>query len=128
MKTDSNIYKAGLLRLNICLKNKSDVENALHRDDIGYINLIYGKPGNGLKQFKGGFGLSHIIAKRDYEKAGEGIKTAKKIIEVVLFGRITKTIKSKETIHIQKDGYEAVLSLNWHGNKVNWILTGYKIK
>ena len=122
-------YKVALLLLNDLLTSKKDKINALHREDLGYISLIYGNAGNVEKNFKGGYGIIHIISKRNFEDNKQtGIKIVKKLIDVILAGEISKTIKSKQTVHIQKDGYEAVLSLDWKGNKITWLLTGYKIK
>ena len=50
-------------------------------DGIGNIDIVWGPPGKGAK-FKGGYGLSHILAKRndDYEKGRstvDGKTTAK---------------------------------------------------
>jgi dsDNA-binding SOS-regulon protein len=123
-----NELAAGMKSLKKCITEKIDIDNAIHREDIGAISLKYGKVGNPENNFKGGFGISHIIAKREHEQKGEGLKTAEKLIEVALLGQIIRAVKAKETVHIEKDGYEVVLSLNWNGNKVNWILTGYKIK
>ena len=126
--------KAGIKALVKVVNTKKDVLDAFVRKDIGTVSLFYGNPGDPKKGFKKGNGVSHIIAKRDWEakqfpekKLKGGLKTAMKLVDVIVNGEITKTVKAKETIHISKDGYEAVLSLDWHGNKVTWLLTGYWI-
>ena len=53
-------------------------------------------------------------------------QVVKKLMDVIVFGTITKAIPVKQTVHLQKDGFEAVISQNWNGDKVNWLLTGWK--
>lgn len=126
--------KKGIRNLNKVLKTKKDVFEAFISNSLGKISLIYGFEGNANNNFKKGYGISHIVAKRNYEAKNstdnkeKGVDVAKKLIDVIINGEIVKTIKSKETVHIEKDGYEAVLSLDWHKNKITWLLTGYKIK
>ncbi len=122
----------GLIALEKSISSKRDVFEAFHRVDIGNISLIYGNEGDKNKNFKGGYGISHIIAKRndEFEKGltnENGVEVCKKIIETIVLGSIRKTVEAKQTIHIELNDYEAVLSLNWQGNKVTWIITGYKI-
>ena len=141
---DSIELTHGRKALDWVIKEKKDKFEAFHHVHFVDISLIYGTPGNPLKNFKGGYGISHIIEKRNHEAIIEsdlffkkfkkhkkiitGEKIAYKLIDVILNGKVTKTIESKKTVHFSKDGYEAVLSLDFHGNCVSWILTGYKIK
>lgn len=128
--------KQGKAALRRVIRNKADVYNAFLRPNLGLISLIYGKPGNPSNEFKTGYGISHIIAKRNFEahqsksrnRQELGITVANKLIEVVVKGKITKTVESKKTVHISYKQYEAIISLDFHGNSVNWIITGYKIK
>lgn len=57
------------------------VKNAMFRSDIGNVDFVWGIPENGNK-FKHGYGIAHIIAKRNSEN-GSGIETVKKIVEVI---------------------------------------------
>ncbi len=52
------------------------VKNAMFRPDIGNIDFVWGVPGNGNK-FKHGYGIAHIIAKRNSEN-GSGIRNSQK--------------------------------------------------
>ncbi len=101
---------------------------------LGSICLLYGKVGDLEKGFKGGSGVCHIIAKRDWEHKLNpekfhltGQQLVVKLMDVIVYGSISKIIKSKQTVHLTKDGYEAVISQNWNGDSVNWLLTGYKV-
>ncbi len=104
-------------------------KNAMYRSDIGYIDFVWGKPGDG-KKFKRGYGLSHIIAKRNSEN-GRGLETAKKLVEVI--AKATKIIEQSVSsepgnnrIRLIYGDYVAVLSEKAEGN--HWLLTGWEIE
>ena len=118
--------KIGLSALSKCIKTKTDVPNAFMRIGIGYITLKYGIPGDSNKFYLGGYGISHIIEKRDSE-TNDGLAVAKKLIDVLIFGEIVRTDKTKKTAEILRDGYLAILSLEWSGKNISWLLTGYKL-
>lgn len=67
-------------------------------------------------------GLFHIASKHG------GIKTLLKVLDTVVDGKISKFVKGKKTIHLLKNGAEAVLSLDENGNKKTWLLTGWDNK
>jgi len=120
--------KKGIKALKFVIRNKVDFYNAFINLEIGNVTLLYGKAGNINNNFKGGFGISHIISKRNSEERNSGYKTAVKLIETIVNGKIIKTIPSKKTVHILFENYEAILSLDLHGETVTWLITGYKIK
>ena len=100
---------------------------------LGPVCLKYGNPGSPDNNFKKGYGIIHIVAKRDHEHLSDpkrfpetGLQVARKLMDVVVNGKISKTVPAKQCVHLQKDGFEAVISQNWYGNKVNWLLTGWK--
>ena len=131
MDKKAEIRKA-IAALNKVIKNKIDIDDAFFCS-LGSVSLKYGNPGLSDKSYKKGFGVSHIISKRDYEHAKDpnvfpetGLQVVKKLMDVIVYGTITKTIPAKQTVHLQKDGFEAVISQNWNGDKVNWLLTGWK--
>ncbi len=118
--------KIGLSALSKCIKTKTDVPNAFLRIGLGYITLKYGIQGDPKKKFKPGYGIVHIIAKRNYEN-NDGLEVAKKLIDVLVYGSIDCTNEEKQTIEIVKDGYKATLSLSWYGKNIFWLLTGFKL-
>jgi isoleucyl-tRNA synthetase len=120
-----NIY-FGLKSLKNALLNKSEICNGIFRKDLGNIGLYFGEVGDVSKKYKGGNGLSHIIAKR-YAEGFDGYEVVLKLIETIVTGTITKEVEQKKTVHIEKDGYEAVLSKDKFGNEEIWLLTGWKI-
>lgn len=66
-------------------------------------------------------GLEHIAARH-------GAEVIPDVLEAIVDGKIDKFVSTKKTVHVQKDGYEAVLSLDEHGKKKTWLLTGYDIQ
>lgn len=114
----------------IVLQTKQDVKAAMHRDDVGDIDFIYGTPGTGSK-FKKGYGIAHIKAKRDYEN-GSGIDTLNKLVEVIAKGTDTEIQHAnggngEYRLKIHYDGYTAILSSKTE--KANsWLLTGWEDK
>lgn len=49
------------------------------------------------------------------------------VLEAAANGKIARFSRGNKTVAIQKDGYEAILSLEEHGKKKTWLLTGYRI-
>ena len=132
MDKETELQKA-LFALNKVIKDKIDIENAFFCP-LGPVKLVYGTPGNSKEGYKKGFGISHIIAKRDNEHEQDpkkhpenGLYIAQKLMSVLVYGEIYKTVPSKQCVHFRLDKYEAVLSLNWNGENVNWLLTGWRI-
>lgn len=124
--------RKALAALNKVVKTQMDADDAFFCA-LGPVCLKYGNPGSPTNDFKKGFGVSHIIAKRDYEHSSDptvfpetGMEVARKLMDVIVYGTVAKTIPAKQCVHLQKDGFEAVISQNWHGDKVNWLLTGWK--
>ena len=121
--------KKGHEALDSVLNDKSDFWDIIEREEdfINSISFLYGVEGDANKNYKGGFGFSHIVAKRNSENEN-GIFTAYKLVEVLILGKVSKHIEAKQTVHIELDGFEAVLSQNLHGEKKTWVLTGYEQK
>jgi hypothetical protein len=63
-------------------------------------------------------GLYHIGNKR-----GAGI--VHEVIATVINGKISRYTPRNKTVVLSKGNYEAVLSLDEHGNKKTWLLTGW---
>jgi len=103
------------------MKDHTDRPSAMYRDDVGSIEFPWGKEGNPKKDYEGGFGVSHIIAKH-------GEPVANKVVEVIAKGDIVKESgpPNGTRINIQYDGHTAILSLYKNGNHQAWLLTGWK--
>ena len=131
---DDNISN-GKKAMQRVIENHEDVNNAMYRDDVGSIDFVWGSTGKG-KKFKGGYGVAHIIAKRnaDFENGRstvDGETTVKKLVEVIAKGKdvtMQNTSNNDTTnarMKIHYDGYTAVLSMS-DKNKNTWLLTGWE--
>ncbi len=123
--TRKNIYK-GLQSLKSALTNKNEIANGIYRNDLGNIGLYFGKEGDKSNKYKGGYGLSHIIAKR-FSEGIDGYDIALQLIETIVTGTIIKEVEQKKTVHIQLNNAEAVLSKDKFGEEEIWLLTGWEI-
>lgn len=104
------------------------VENAMYRSDLGPIDFKWGTPGRG-NNFKGGYGLSHIIAKRNAEN-GRGVEIANRIVEAIAKAKTTDTQFSD---NLSNDHYRIRLYyeditavLNKDPGENHWLLTGWE--
>ena len=84
------------------------------------------------KKFKGGYGISHIIAKRLWEgkhdpqfKGQKASMVVKKVLETVSKGKRANP-EQTGNIQIDHEEYRAVLSPNMDGKTEHWLLTGFK--
>lgn len=64
-------------------------------------------------------GLKHIVEKR-------GLDTLGRVLRTVALGENPEYIAGKKTVRITHDGTTAVLSLDEHGNRKTWLLTGWE--
>lgn len=94
------------------------VSGAFHRQDIGDIDLVWGKVWKNDKGNIEGYGLSKIIQKHPEI-------TAQKLNDIITKGKI-KTRKNEAT-QIFYDGHKVLLKQNWNGEslKNRWIVTAY---
>ena len=105
-------------------------ENAMYRSDIGQIGFKWGTAGRGSK-FKHGYGLAHIIAKRNSEN-NNGEAVAYKMVEVIAKATNGSLQGNNQTnlddarIKLYYDGYTAVLVKSNDAKK--WLLTGWENK
>lgn len=124
--TVGNNIAQGKQAMEQVISEHTDVLNAMYREDLGGVSFYWGIPGKG-KKFKGGSGVSHIVAKRDAED-GSGQATALKLVEVIAKGNVIQRQEQDQgsRVLIAYDGYTAVLSLYKDGELQTWLLTGWK--
>lgn len=139
-----NLYKIGYeiekgkKILQEVIDKKQDFLDVIVRTEpeIGAISLIWGEIGNPAKKFEGGYGISHIIAKRDWEgenlpqfKNQKGKDFAFELIDVMVLGKINRIFGREDNrrVELEYDNKIALLSQYYEGNKATWLLTGFKI-
>jgi hypothetical protein len=64
-------------------------------------------------------GLFHIGFRR-------GADVVANVVKAVVNGEVTRYDANKKTVTVALDGYEAILSLDRHGDVYTWLLTGWK--
>lgn len=102
---------------------KGECTEALYREDLGYIDIIWGENDTNNK----GFGLKHII-----EKHGESIKKLGFNIEdfipiVVQFGNFNESLSNQNKKVYESDTFRFVVSLDLFGKSKRWLLTAFDI-
>lgn len=120
---------------------------AMYRKKIGWIGFEWGIEGEAPPEFKdhaefrkwqksgrrpydrGGHGIAHIIAKRDWEGrhieeflGQNGVDIAYRVVEAIAKGHITT--RGKTTVKMQWQNMEVVL-VGRKGNSEEWLLTSY---
>lgn len=121
---EANIAK-GQKAMRDVIEQHIDVRNAMERSDVGSISFYYGTPGTGSK-FKRGYGISHIIAKRDSEGLN-GKEFAMSLPEVIARGEVAdrQTAPNGDRLLIKHAATTVVLSLYKDGNAETWVVTGW---
>ena len=118
--------RRGQAAMEKVITEQTDVMDAMHRDDLGSISFLWGEPGHGAK-FKGGWGVSHIIAHRNAQ-GYDGPAVARKMAEVIAKGEAVnrRGPAGGERVDVVHDGHTAVLSLYKDGEQKTWLLSGWE--
>lgn len=97
------------------IANKRDVLDAMNAPGVGKVAFLWGKRGGG-REFKGGFGVAHILAKH-----GESVAT--QVPEVLARGkRSSDTTKRAIFTHGE---HAVVLTESGAGPTHHWVLTAF---
>ena len=155
---EENLARGRQAVLDIAHGVADRVEHAMYKSDVGWISFEKGVPGvapptkanpekllawwNSFKTleerkeaaFKSGHGLSHIIAKRDWEgehieqlHGQRGLDAALTLVQVIQNGAARDSKMDKV---IEKYGYLVVLRRAYQnslGNQDYWVWSGYKV-
>lgn len=100
------------------IRDKSGMHRAAWREGLGRIDVPWGTPGDKSADFKGGSGLSHIIAKH-------GEADARKLPAVLAYGAVTADPDdpAKRIVDASDAGFLAVLVKEKAASA--WVLTAY---
>jgi isoleucyl-tRNA synthetase len=117
--------------MDYILTSNKDVEHAVCRTDIdgNFIHFLWGEEGIADKDFKKGYGISKIIAKRKKE-GHEAKEILHKIAEVLALGKINRIFgpEKNRRIELEYDNHIAFVNEYQNETKYNWLLTGFKRK
>lgn len=128
--TDANIRR-GRAAMNRALVEKADVRRAMYRNDIGWIDFVWGSTGRVLPngKTKGAIGLAHVIESR-MRKDG----MSRDEVVGMLIGRVVDTIARGEVLRTVEGGKTKRLEVSLQGNIVQlvkskgsntWVLTAF---
>ena len=109
------------------LKNNSQL--IFKNPDLGNIVFDNGFFGNPDKNFKGGYGIKHLIASRS-QKDNMSIDAISALLLKVK--DVVESVKpedpSKDHMNLIKDGIWVGISKQWSGTDETWIITGFPEK
>lgn len=114
LSVQENIRR-GVKCLDYATRHKTDVPDAMYRKEVGRIDFAWGTPGESSKDFQGGSGLSHILAKH-------GEEDLKRLPVVLAKGKITQHAEAGKRL-VQYGNYTA--SLVKEKSRSAWVLTGF---
>ena len=98
---------------------------ALYRDDIGFIDIVWGEVTDPIKHK--GYGLAHIIDKHEEEIKELGFKLEDFIPIIVQFGSI-KESDTKEEFLFESNYYRIVVEKKYKGKEKQWVLTAFDLR
>lgn len=114
------------LAIKHLLKVKNgECSQALYREDIGYIDIVWGK--NDPETNKG-FGLKHIV-----EKHGKSIKELGFEIEdfipiVVQYGNLSVKKSDKKKLILESKAFRIVIQTRWNNQTKIFLLTAFDLR
>ena len=117
--------------MDFVLASNKDVKYAVCRTDIdgNFIHFLWGEEGNAENDFKKGYGIAKIIAKR-IKEGHEATEILHKIAEVLALGKINRIFgpDKNRRIELEYDSHIAFVNEYQNETKYNWLLTGFKRK
>ena len=130
-KTVEENISRGRAAMRVVLRTQQDFDHAMYRQDLGWIDFVWGEKGiirpNG--KTKGGKGIVHILEARmrkDGYSAIQAHALVYRMVVTIAKGKILRTFYNgiaSQTI-IEHQGYEATL-IKTTANE--WLLSGWKV-
>lgn len=116
-KAAGNIRR-GRAAMNRALVEKADVRRAMYRNDIGWIDFVWGGTGRVLPngKTKGAMGLAHVIESR-MRKDG----MSRDEVAGMLIGRVVDTIAKGGTGKIYRSGNSESMFVEYNGNRATLV-------
>lgn len=94
-------------------KKDGEAIGALHHKDVGDIDLVWGKEGNGKSN---GFGLSKLVKFHP-----EVIPNLQEILD-----DMSVSSKTENRVNLESATHKAAIRLEWDGDRKNWLLTAFE--
>ena len=113
----------------LCKNKAGDCIHALYREDIGFIDIIWGEVTDPVKHK--GYGLAHIIDKHGTEINALGFSLEQFIPILVKYGEMAKS-KDPNKIILKGNNFKIIISKKAYKNNVimnkTFVLTSFSIK
>ena len=107
-------------------QQKGECIAALHRDDIGDIDIVWGEVTDTIKHR--GFGLSHIIDKHEADINRLGFQIEDFIPIIVQYGNFNLKKSDSQKMVFESRGFRFVVAIQkGNGNTKNWLLTAFDL-
>ncbi len=104
---------------------QGECPKALYRDDIGYIDVVWGEVTDKIKHT--GYGLAHIIDKHGKEIKQLGFEVEDFIPIVIQYGNL-KESESKEEFLLESNMFRVVIEKKAFGTTKKWLLTAFDLR
>lgn len=139
--------KRGMMAMRHVIETHKIEPKAMWRSELGWIGFEWGEPGETPPEFashaefrawqktgrkpydRRGYGVAHIIAKRDWEGrhieeflGKHGIDEAYRIVKAIAYGSCSA---SQSMAKITWRGLEVILKKETKGGDTYWLITGY---
>lgn len=117
-KVAAGNIRRGRAAMNRALVEKADVRRAMYRNDIGWIDFVWGGTGRVLPngKTKGAMGLAHVIESR-MRKDG----MSRDEVAGMLTGRVVETIAKGGTGRIYRSGNSESMFVEYNGNRATLV-------
>lgn len=120
--------RSGKAAINKVLETQGSVVNAMYRQGVGEITFDYGHPGDPNRNYKKGYGISHVVARRGLTENLKVDDFLNEMVETIATGEISQIYGTAEggnpRVNIEKDGLIVSLSQERFGQKETWLISG----
>ena len=106
-------------------KKEGECIKAFHRDDIGYIDIVWGENNPVTNE---GFGLKHIIEKHGHEFKNAGVDLAEHLSKIIEKGVKDEKRSNSDRIVLIFEFFRGAITLNWHKKSKRLLLTAYSLR
>lgn len=131
--------RRGVESMHHALLNKTSVHRAMYRNELGWIDFVWGDEGKikASGKTKGAMGIAHILEARqrkDGMSRSEVERMLLQLPEVIARGRVARNIvypkdatdPIERQVTVQRSGKQAILVKHKGSNA--WVLNGWEVK
>jgi hypothetical protein len=102
-------------------QKKGECVNALYREDIGYVDVVWGVGG------KSGYGLCHIIEKHEAELKQLGFGVEEFIPMVFAFGIYSESQRENK-IKLRGENFMLIIKTKWNNKNKRFVMTAFDLR